>query len=198
MGPPENKGDQTTPENVTPLLSPLEALQNLLSLCADRGVIVGGIAASLLGSPRYTADLDAVFLLTLNDLPRLMDDATKLGIESRIDDPIGFARKNRILLLRHALSGTDIDLSLGILPFEVEMVERSREIDVGPLRLRLPTPEDLIIMKAIAHRPKDLGDIQAVAANYPDLDKERIRFWVEQFGEVLDQPNLWMNISQYL
>jgi predicted nucleotidyltransferase len=198
MGYAENTGNQPTPEDITPLLAPLEALQHLLSLFADRGVIVGGIAVSLLGSPRYTADVDAVFLISLDDLPRLMDNATKLGIESRIDDPIGFARKNRILLLRHVASGIDIDLSLGILPFEVEMVERSTEIDVGSLRLRLPTPEDLIIMKAIAHRPKDLGDIQAVAANYPGLDKERIRFWIEQFGEVLDQPNLWMDISKYL
>jgi hypothetical protein len=62
MGFPENTGDQTTPENITPLLAPLEALQHLLSLFSDRGVIVGGIAVSLLGSPRYTADLDAVFL----------------------------------------------------------------------------------------------------------------------------------------
>jgi predicted nucleotidyltransferase len=198
MGSPENKSDQPTPENIIPLLAPLQALQNLLSLFDDRGVIIGGIAVSLLGSPRYTADLDAVFLLTLQDLPPLLEKAAKLGIEPRISDPIGFARKNRILLLRHVSSGIDIDLSLGILPFEVEMVERSIEIDVGQLKLRLPTPEDLIIMKAIAHRPKDLVDIQTVAANYPELDEERIHFWVDQFSEVLGLPNLWKDISQYL
>jgi len=65
-------------------------------------------------------------------------------------------------------------------------------------RLRLPTPEDLIIMKAVAHRPKDLADIQAIAANYPDLDKERIRFWVVQFGEALDLPELWIQILKLL
>jgi len=65
-------------------------------------------------------------------------------------------------------------------------------------RLRLPTPEDLIIMKAVAHRPKDLVDIQAIAANYPDLDKERIRFWVVQFGEALDLPELWIQILKLL
>ena len=58
--------------------------------------------------------------------------------------------------MRHTASGTDIDLSLGFLPFEVEMVERSSLVELGPVKLRLPTPEDLIIMKAIAHRHKDL------------------------------------------
>jgi hypothetical protein len=38
-------------------------------------------------------------------------------------------------------------------------VERSKLYQIGPLALRLPTPEDLIILKAVAHRPKDLLDI---------------------------------------
>jgi predicted nucleotidyltransferase len=103
-----------------------------------------------------------------------------------------------VLLLRHTPSGTAIDLSLGILPFEYEMVERSNLVNIGTLQLRLPTPEDLIIMKAIAHRPKDLTDIQAIAASHPDLDKERIRYWVEQFGEALDLPELWNEINKLL
>ena len=78
------------------------------------------------------------------------------------------------------------------------MVERSQLVELGSIKLRLPTPEDLIIMKAVANRPKDLEDIQAIAASHPDLDKERIRLWVEQFGEALDLPELWKMISQLL
>jgi predicted nucleotidyltransferase len=78
------------------------------------------------------------------------------------------------------------------------MVERSRVVDVGVIQLRLPTPEDLIVMKAVAHRPKDLEDIQAIAASHPNLDKARIRFWVEQFGDALDLPDLWKIISRFL
>ena len=78
------------------------------------------------------------------------------------------------------------------------MVERSQLVELGSIKLRLPTPEDLIIMKAVANRPKDLEDIQAIAASHPDLDKERIRFWVKQFGEALDLPELWKMISQLL
>ena len=36
--------------------------------------------------------------------------------------------------------------------------------------MRLPIPEDLIIMKTIAHRPKDLLDIQAILDSHHDLD----------------------------
>ena len=88
----------------------------------------------------------------------------------------------------------DIDLSLGILPFEKEMVERSALLDIGVFRLRIPTPEDLIILKAVAHRPKDLDDIQSIVTSHPNLDKKRIQHWVGQFGDALDLPDLWEQI----
>ncbi|MHC1783263.1 MAG: nucleotidyl transferase AbiEii/AbiGii toxin family protein [Anaerolineaceae bacterium] len=194
----EGKIDQSEPNGLIPFLAPLQALVELLSAFNDQGAIIGGIAASLLGAPRFTADLDAVFLLRVDELPRLLNEAARRGIAPRISDPEGFARKNRILLLRHTASGINIDLSLGILPFEIEMVQRSEVVDAGMIQLRLPTPEDLIIMKAVAHRPKDLMDIQAIAGNHPNLDQKRIQDWVEQFGEALDLPDLWNEIHRLL
>jgi hypothetical protein len=185
-------------DNLTPLVAPLKALQNLLAAFDQRGVIIGGIAASILGTPRYTVDLDAVFLLSVADLPKLLCAAAEQGILPRIPDAESFARKNRVLLLRHTVSGTDIDLSLGMLPFETEMVERSVVVDLGSVQLRLPTPEDLIILKAVAHRPKDLADIQGIAASHPNLDREQVRYWVEQFGEALELPELWETIAKLL
>jgi hypothetical protein len=45
--------------------------------------------------------LDAVFLLGFDDLPRLLNEAVKQGIEPRIPEPIAFARRKGVLLLRH-------------------------------------------------------------------------------------------------
>lgn len=198
MGKAKRKSSQPAAKSVAPFLAPIQALQNLLSQFNDQGVIIGGVAASLLGTPRFTADLDAVFLLSLEDLPELLEKAKAQGIEPRIANPIDFARKSRVILLRHVASGTDIDVSLGVLPFEIEMVERSTLLEIGELKLRLPTPEDLIIMKAVAHRLKDLADIQAIAASHPDLDHKRIQFWVDQFGEALEMPGLWDEIARLL
>jgi len=84
------------------------------------------------------------------------------------------------------------------LPFESELIDRSEIVRIGGLAVRLPTPEDLIIMKAIAQRPKDLEDIRAISASHPDLDTERIRSWVEQFREALEQPDLWTRVLSLL
>ena len=66
------------------------------------------------------------------------------------------------------------------------------------MRIHLPTPEDLIIMKAVAHRPKDWLDIQGIIQSHPDLDRRRIREWVTQFAELLEMPELWDAIADWL
>ncbi len=178
---------------------PLESLEKLLSHFDNQGVIIGGVAVSLLGESRFTEDLDAMILLSIDEIPRLLAIAEKEGIEPRIPQAEEFARRNRVLLLRHTHSQTAIDISLGMLPFEQEMVQRSvvYEIDAA-LKIHLPTPEDLIIMKAVAHRPKDLLDIQGIIHSFPDLDRERIHDWVTQFADVLETPELWEDIAVWL
>ena len=121
------------------------------------------------------------------------------NIVPRIENAPEFARKNRVLLLKHEPTQTEIDISLGILPFEYEMVERSHEVDVaGVFKLRLPTPEDLIIMKAIAHRPKDLEDIRNIVEKQKKLDRRRIRQWVTDFADALDNPAIWTEIRNLI
>lgn len=69
MGKTKREGSQSAPSGITPLLEPLMTLQRLLEHFDNQGVIIGGIAASLLGKPRFTADLDAVILCVLRIYP---------------------------------------------------------------------------------------------------------------------------------
>jgi len=56
MGKAKRQSHQPAPAVLTPLLEPLAALQRLLKQFDDRGVIIGGIAASLLGKLRHDRD----------------------------------------------------------------------------------------------------------------------------------------------
>jgi len=58
-----------------------------------------GIAVSLLAKPRLMADLDAMFFLSSDDVPRLIETAKSEGITARIESAEEFTRKNRVLLL---------------------------------------------------------------------------------------------------
>jgi hypothetical protein len=185
-------------KSLEPFRATIEALTNLLQKVDQRGVIVGGIAVGFLGKPRYTADVDAVFLLSTNDIPSFLKLARVENIIPRIENAEDFARKSRVLLLKHVPTETEVDISLGIMPFEEEMVERGDIKSFANLSARLPTPEDLIIMKAIAHRPKDMEDIRTIVDKYPDLDLGRIERWVKDFADLMEMPELWGQIEKIL
>lgn len=156
------------------------------------------MAVTALGAPRFTADVDVVLLLSVSRLSDLIQAAGELGLAPRIENVEQFARRNRVLLLRHEASGIAVDISPGMLPFEEEVVARSGIREVAGLQLRLPTVEDLIILKAVAHRPKDLADIAAIAQNSSSLDRVRIERWVREFGEALEMPQLWQEVERLL
>lgn len=178
-----------------PFRSAIEAIQRLLAKFNNRGVVIGGIAVGLLGRPRFTEDVDAMFLLSTEDIAKFLEAAKIEGIQPRIPEAEEFARKSRVLLLRHAPSKINIDISLGVLPFEEEMVERGSIQSTNTLSVRLPTPEDLIIMKTVAHRSKDLEDIRTIIDKHPQLDVDRIRKWTKSFADILEMPSLWTDIE---
>ena len=186
------------PEHLDTLIEPLKALQRLLDRYEGRGVLIGGIAVGFLGKPRLTVDLDAMFLASIRDIPRILQLAAEEGIEPREKNAAEFAMTSRVLLLRHKNSGIGIDISLGILRLEEEIVERSIRYDAGALIVQLPTPEDLIILKAVAHRPKDMLDIREIVDNNPNLDLARIKRWVKDYAKTMEAPELWNDIKKIL
>ena len=149
--------------------------------------VIGGVAAGLQGQPRLTEDVDAVVLDA--DAEALLRSGKQYGFQPRTVDAIEFSRRTRVLLMRHR-SGVDADLSLGTLPFEREVIARAQTIEAGGLRISIATPEDLIIMKALARRPQDVADIVGIVEVQPDLDVERIRRWVREFSSVLEMPEI--------
>jgi len=91
------------PEGIEPFLEPLESLQRLLARFNERGVIIGGAAVSILGKAHYTEDIHAMFLLSIKEIPQLLEAASKEGIEPRIEHAAEFAKKSRVVLLKHTI-----------------------------------------------------------------------------------------------
>jgi hypothetical protein len=145
-------------------------------------MVIGGIAASVLGRPRVTQDIDALILLPEEDWQKAIEAAGKFKIVPRIEGALEFARRSRVLLMRHVESGIDLDITFGGLHFEELAIEGSQLHDVGGIQVRLPRVEDLLVMKAIARRPKDLEDIRGLLAAHPKADTPAARRWVREFS----------------
>jgi Nucleotidyltransferase of unknown function (DUF6036) len=163
-----------------------------------RGVVIGGLAVSLLARPRFTRDLDGLVLLPEDQWSAFLHSASAFGFSPRDPDALEFAKISRMLLLRHEATAIDVDIAFGLAPFEEELVARAISADVAGVTVLLPTPEDLVIMKAVAHRDQDILDIDAVLIAYPRLDVARVRHWIQIFAEALDTPELSADMERRL
>ena len=81
---------------------------------------------------------------------------------------------------------------------DAEAIARASVRDLQGVKVRLPTPEDLIVYKAVSHRDQDLQDIYNIIQANPGLDVARVRFWAAQFAETLGMPELWEDIARWL
>lgn len=161
-------------------------------------LVIGGVAFSLHGQPRTTQDIDGTILLPPERWSEFLQLAQAHQFSARRPDALAFARKSRVLLLRHQPSGIGVDISFAALPFEEEAFARRHLVTIDTLEIPIPSVEDLIIMKAVAHRPVDRADIDTLIRLHSTLDATRIRYWVKEFAAVLEVPEIYTDIDRLL
>lgn len=179
-----------SPETSPALIAALRDVLLWFEAARVRGVVIGGVAVSLLARPRATRDVDVLALVQERRWPRFLEAARPFGIRPRIGDALDFARKSRVLLLVHEPTGVPLDCSLGLLPFEKRTVDRRTRRRLGSLVVPLPRPEDLLVMKAVAGRARDHADIESLVVAFPRLRLAGVRKAVAAFAEVLDAPGI--------
>ena len=148
-------------------------------------MVIGGVAASVLGQPRLTQDIDVLAIVPEADWAGVCAGGARFGIAPRTDGALEFARRSRVLLMRHAASGIDLDITFGGLAFEKAAVANSETHKVGGVSVRLPRVEDLLVMKAVARRPRDIQDIEGLLVAHPEADLVLVRKWVSEFATAM-------------
>ena len=175
---------------LAPLLAAIRDLMAWLQARQVRGVIIGGVAASLLGRPRLTNDVDVLVMLDRTEWAGFLAGAAAFHFTARVEDPMGFAHRTRVLPVHHRPSAIDVDVVLGALPFEEEALARARTVSAGGVSFPVPTAEDLVVMKMVAHRPQDLIDVESVLDASHRLDFRRVRRWLREFSAAMEMPEL--------
>jgi predicted nucleotidyltransferase len=136
------------PTTVTPDRGDLPAVLDKALRTLDRAridhVVIGGIASSVLGRPRTTTDID-VFLKPADALPAL-DALGAAGFDTdRLDDQWIYKATLRDICVDIIFS-TRYGIYL-----DDRMFERSRIEQFESVSVRVIAPEDLFVIKAIAH-----------------------------------------------
>ncbi len=165
---------------------------------SGRVAVIGGIAAVFLGRPRVTRDIDALFWIGDEEIEPLLQSGAAFGWEPRLPDALEFAFQNRVLLVRHTRTQIEADLSLGMLSFEEAAIQNALWRDIGGFSIPLPRAEDLVVMKLIAGRPRDIADVEGVLANTPNFNREHVRLIVREFAQLLEAPEILDNLNRLL
>lgn len=175
-----------------------QALADLTAALEATGapwMVIGGIALIARGVRRFTTDIDAAVRGDEVAIPSLLAKLARRHIVPRIGDAERFAKENLVLLLEHAPSGVELDLSLAWTEFEHEAIASAKVAAFGAVKAPMARPEDLIVFKAIAGRGKDIEDATALLVLYPKLDLVRIRDRVRQLADLADAPELAVGLE---
>lgn len=119
-------------------------------------LVLGGLASSLVGRPRWTHDID--LLVRPDDARAVLAAFRAAGFTTEETDPVWIykAFKDDVMV-------DIIFMVMGGIYLDDEMQTRAIEREVanpspsgggqgGGLRIRIPSPEDQIVIKAIVHR----------------------------------------------
>lgn len=152
--------------------------------------VIGGIAVISRGVKRMTTDVDAVVAGGEITSDRLLEVLAAHEVLPRIDDARGFAEAHLVLLMRHAPTGVDIDLSFGWTDLERRAIAMSEQLAFGRTHAPMARPADLVVFKAIAGRARDLEDTTSLLLLYPDMDVADIRRRIVELAALAEAPEL--------
>jgi hypothetical protein len=182
----------------SPFADILAALARAFEHASLRWYRFGAQAAIIHGAARLTADVDVTTLLDGAPPQALVSALLDAGFMLRVPDP-EFVARTRVLPVIHVPSGVPADIVLACPGIEELFFARAKVLDVDGVRVPVACAEDIVVMKLLAGRPKDVDDVVAILAAHPDdLDLDLVRGTVRMLEEALDQSDLLPALDQAL
>lgn len=156
------------------------AVREVAALLEHAGVeyaLIAGHAVNVWLEPRFTQDIDITVQVGPGEMTQLIETLATAGLSvvtrfgSELPSGPDFVR------ITSMDRRTIIELQTSKTAFQREVIERARQ-EHG---LSVATPEDLIVMKLIADRPKDQIDVLGLL-RLPGLNWEYIESWAQRWS----------------
>jgi hypothetical protein len=183
----------------SPVADLLADLGSALEARGLRWYLFGAQAAILHGVARLTADVDVTVEPGDCSSAELVARLDEAGFELRVADADGFVAVTRVLPFVHRRSRIPVDVVLAGPGLEELFLSRVEPRLVGGVSIPVASAEDLVTMKILAGRAKDLEDaLIVVRTRGPALDVSRIRETVRLLEQALDRADLLPELDRVL
>ncbi len=87
-----------------------------------------------------------------------------------------------------AISGVRIDFVFSVTPYERSAIDRAHEHLLNGVAVKFASPDDIIVHKLVAGRPRDRDDVKSILLKLGSIDLEYVRHWLRQFEETTNHP----------
>ena len=167
-------------------LTPPELAVEVSGLLRAAGIdhsVGGALALGFYAEPRGTLGVDLNVFVDADEPAGALDVLSTGGLAFDRSDAIATIASRGDLFLRHR--GCRLDLFFNSIPFHTSASRRTREVSLLGVRVPILAPEDLIVLKLLFNRHKDIVDIERIAVEVgPALDWPYVRRWlIECVGE---------------
>lgn len=98
-----------------------------------------------------------------------MESLVQSGFSPLPEDYEKVARSALLIPVVDQASGIQLDLAIGLSGFEKDIVERADPMMFEGHEIFVATPEDLIVLKILAGRPRDLQDVTGIVEVHAEL-----------------------------
>ncbi len=174
---------------MTDLESALLEVAAALDTCGLPYVLIGGLAVATLGEPRTTLDVDVSVWVAPEGL-----DAAVLCLSKHLrplpPQPQTFVRERRVLPVVTS-SGVRADIIFSTLEVERGTIRRGIPKQVAGRFIQVASVEDMLLMKLVSEREKDLADAKALLRRFgPALDRAYLLPKLEELSEALARPGI--------
>jgi len=147
-----------------PLRRTLADLAAFLQASRAPYALIGGIAVSVRGEPRFTADVDVVAAVEIKDALALLEATTGSAFEPLFADAAEVVERAYLLPLRHRTTAIKADVAIGLTGFERDLVARAVPVDLGGFSVPVASSEDLLLLKVLAGRARDIDDATSIVS----------------------------------
>ncbi len=145
------------------------------------------LAVRVYAIPRFTNDVDLTISIVRQELPFLFDALNAVGIDIPPPFRPGWLDSVAGLPLFKADLFQDgrsieIDIFVSETEFQRSLIQRRKKIETPAGEIWFVTPEDLILLKLIASRPRDLIDVQDIMFTLGQLDVQYMEYWAKELS----------------
>lgn len=163
--------------------------------------VLGGIAVAVYGEPRMTQDIDLNIILNMDDLTVFIRKSRKYGFRPAFPNISKFVKETGVIPMEFFKKGVagKFDFIVAQNAIEFTGIKRAGFYNLLGVKIKIVSPEDLLLHKLLSDRPRDREDARGIILRQGNkLDSEYVLAWLKKIDKVTSGRHLVKEFKKFL